>query len=608
MAWAVRWGEGARQTHRPPFTFPLLLANVFLLLLLFLLFIPFTAASFDFVVRPEFGERPGDLNVTTFAGQTAHLPCTVKHLAGKRVSWIRGRDLQVLSTGRITFSTDVRISVLPGSSGKLKSRSVRSVHTRVEVEEVEVEGRGTDETPRRVKEMPLNSSTSFSSSSTSASSTSNEEEDKMEGWKRQEEVVRQYSSSPSLSSAATSSSYSSRGYSKTQPHSHRNKGGQHHSNTHNTHTRSSTLQSHHTHKSTVHKPHYMHHTPHKHSQHHHTHTKRSQNRDKDTSPPPLLPRLARRRRRTLEWPSWTTDYFYYPFHHDEDTVSGLGGSPAWFHRELARFNSEGSRSYTDHQTPIAIYPQGPLTHDPHAKGHVPGPNYIEGVWEPEDYTLQIKYTEPEDAGTYICQINTEPRITQVVHLSVVNMRAEIVGSRELYVKAGTPVTLACKVNHGTLMPGFILWYKGDRLVEYDTSGGRISVSTEPTGVSHLLLRHARPGDSANYTCSPSAGAPASLTLNVIVDERQAAMQQGNAAPPPPAPHHHLLPPTLAMLWGVGGDVTQRMGSLGVLVMVGKVFLPTHIPLPLLFFLFLFLFLVWCILPSFCLQRKGRRFK
>ncbi|KAK8392610.1 hypothetical protein O3P69_014790 [Scylla paramamosain] len=60
---------------------------------------------------------------------------------------------------------------------------------------------------------------------------------------------------------------------------------------------------------------------------------------------------------------------------------------------------------------------------------------------------------------------------------------------------------------------FILWYKGDRLVEYDTSGGRISVSTEPTGVSHLLLRHARPGDSANYTCSPSAGAPASLTLN-----------------------------------------------------------------------------------------------
>lgn len=55
-------------------------------------------------------------------------------------------------------------------------------------------------------------------------------------------------------------------------------------------------------------------------------------------------------------------------------------------------------------------------------------------------------------------------------------------------------------------------------MEYDTSGGRISVTTEPTGVSHLLLRHATPADSANYTCSPSAGAPASLTLNVIVGE------------------------------------------------------------------------------------------
>lgn len=225
---------------------------------------------------------------------------------------------------------------------------------------------------------PLNSSTPLSSASTSASSSGNDE-DKEEGWKRQEDVVRQYSSS-SLSST------------KTQL-SHSNKTPHHLSNTHTHQT---------THKHT-----------HKHT--HHKHTKR--NRDKATL---QLPRLVRRRRRALEWPSWTTDYFYYPFHHDEDTISGLGGSPAWFHRELARFNSEGSRSYADHQTPIAIYPQGPLTHDPHAKGHIPGPNYIEGVWEPEDYTLQIKYTKPEDAGTYICQINTEPRITQVVHLSVVS--------------------------------------------------------------------------------------------------------------------------------------------------------------------------------------------
>ncbi|KAG7159224.1 hypothetical protein Hamer_G016620, partial [Homarus americanus] len=63
---------------------------------------------------------------------------------------------------------------------------------------------------------------------------------------------------------------------------------------------------------------------------------------------------------------------------------------------------------------------------------------------------------------------------------------------------------------------YILWYKGERLVEYDTSGGRIQVVTEADGVSHLLLKDAHPSDSANYTCSPSSGTPASLLLNVIV--------------------------------------------------------------------------------------------
>lgn len=46
-------------------------------------------------------------------------------------------------------------------------------------------------------------------------------------------------------------------------------------------------------------------------------------------------------------------------------------------------------------------------------------NYLEGVWEPEDFTLQIKYTEPGDAGTYVCQVNTEPKTAQKIHLTVI---------------------------------------------------------------------------------------------------------------------------------------------------------------------------------------------
>ncbi|KAF2366532.1 Immunoglobulin-like domain [Trinorchestia longiramus] len=79
-------------------------------------------------------------------------------------------------------------------------------------------------------------------------------------------------------------------------------------------------------------------------------------------------------------------------------------------------------------------------------------NYLEGVWEPEDYTLQIKFTEPGDAGTYVCQINTEPKTAQTITLRVVDMVAKILGPTELFVKAGTPVTLACMVEHSAALP------------------------------------------------------------------------------------------------------------------------------------------------------------
>ena len=46
-------------------------------------------------------------------------------------------------------------------------------------------------------------------------------------------------------------------------------------------------------------------------------------------------------------------------------------------------------------------------------------NYLDDMWDPEDYTLQIKYTKRRDSGTYICQVNTEPRVAQAIRLKVV---------------------------------------------------------------------------------------------------------------------------------------------------------------------------------------------
>ncbi|XP_022670966.1 hemicentin-2-like isoform X2 [Varroa jacobsoni] len=53
-------------------------------------------------------------NITTTAGKTVFLPCNVRHLADKTVSWIRRpadapEDLTVLTVGRYTYTHDQRI-------------------------------------------------------------------------------------------------------------------------------------------------------------------------------------------------------------------------------------------------------------------------------------------------------------------------------------------------------------------------------------------------------------------------------------------------------------------------------------------------------------------
>lgn len=80
--------------------------------------------------------------------------------------------------------------------------------------------------------------------------------------------------------------------------------------------------------------------------------------------------------------------------------------------------SQGLHFYSPLKNSISIYPQGPFLGGEGDKILQPGPNDIDGLWEPEDFTLQIKYTRLEDAGTYMCQINTEPRIFQTVSLKV----------------------------------------------------------------------------------------------------------------------------------------------------------------------------------------------
>ncbi|CAO1385929.1 unnamed protein product [Diamesa hyperborea] len=65
----------------------------------------------NFSVNPYFDFTVAR-NLTTRVGQTAFLHCRVEQLGDKSVSWIRKRDLHILSAGTSTYTSDERFQVI----------------------------------------------------------------------------------------------------------------------------------------------------------------------------------------------------------------------------------------------------------------------------------------------------------------------------------------------------------------------------------------------------------------------------------------------------------------------------------------------------------------
>lgn len=62
----------------------------------------------------------------------------------------------------------------------------------------------------------------------------------------------------------------------------------------------------------------------------------------------------------------------------------------------------------------------------------------------------------------------------------------------------------------------MFWYHNDRMINYDTARGGVTVDTEPGAKtqSRLTIREAHDTDSGNYTCSASNTEPASIFVFV----------------------------------------------------------------------------------------------
>lgn len=103
--------------------------------------------------------------------------------------------------------------------------------------------------------------------------------------------------------------------------------------------------------------------------------------------------------------------------------------------------------------------------------------------------------------------------------------AEMVGSPDMFVRAGAIINLTCVISRSSEPPAFVFWYHNDRMINYDYNSvgrGDISVHKDPAKgdsvISRLVIRGARHNDSGNYTCTPSNADATSIYVHVLQGE------------------------------------------------------------------------------------------
>ncbi|XP_067207555.1 zwei Ig domain protein zig-8-like isoform X1 [Linepithema humile] len=168
------------------------------------------------------------------------------------------------------------------------------------------------------------------------------------------------------------------------------------------------------------------------------------------------------------------------------------------------------------------------------------------------WTLRLDDARKTDSGKYECQVNTEPKIMYAVQLSVRDPDkpegydephsqqtrisyestapvADIMGPQEQRVPSGSTITLRCVIlsPYQTRPIRGVQWLRDNKLLTFQTRGG-ITVETEKGAartVSVLILAPVTQDDIGNYSCRPTEGRSATVTLLVEEGERTEAMQR-----------------------------------------------------------------------------------
>lgn len=156
--------------------------------------------------------------------------------------------------------------------------------------------------------------------------------------------------------------------------------------------------------------------------------------------------------------------------------------------------------------------------------------------QPNDWQLKIQYANERDEGHYECQVSSHPPIAISVFLAVIVPHLEIADERGVQIKnkfydVGSTIELKCLITKVPNDPNnSLFWKHGNRILNYDTNRGGISVKTEifPDGAKSILyVADVKTTDSGNYTCSLSDIAETSVMVQVLNGETPAAMQHGD---------------------------------------------------------------------------------
>ncbi|XP_071053861.1 limbic system-associated membrane protein-like isoform X2 [Onthophagus taurus] len=152
---------------------------------------------------------------------------------------------------------------------------------------------------------------------------------------------------------------------------------------------------------------------------------------------------------------------------------------------------------------------------------------VEHVRHLQNWGLHIKKVQWSDAGLYECQVSTHPPTSIFIELKVAEATAEIIGSPDIHLNAGSQLRLVCTFKNSTEDPLYVFWYHEDKMINYDPG---VYVLLEKSS-SILQVSGADKSHDGNYTCNPSNALPASINVHVLnsTEENPAAMLHANTS-------------------------------------------------------------------------------